>query len=229
MYSVILMAAMTANTAEAPAFHWQKACGCQGGLYLHSGCYGSCMGCWGSCYGCTGCWGSCYGCSGCWGSCYGCSGCYGCMGCYGVYDGGWHGYGATYDGMMTYPAPNPMSTTTPAPAPNPPAPGTTPAPGATPPPTGTPKPGGTSAKLIIEKPADAKIYVDEKLVTSEGTRQTFATPVLEPAQAYYYTVRVEAVRDGKPASETRRVIVRSGETVQESFRDVGIVTASAAK
>jgi uncharacterized protein (TIGR03000 family) len=226
MYSVILMAAMTANTAEAPAFHWQKACGCQGGLYLHSGGYGSCMGCWGACYGCSG------GCYGCHGACYGGSGCYGCMGCYGTYDagygghGGWYGYGAVYDGgMMNYPAGNPMNTGT-----TPPAPGTPPvAPGTPPVAPGTPPKPGTSAKLIIEKPADAKIYVDDKLVTSEGTRQTFATPALDPAQAYYYTVRVEAVRDGKPAGETRRVIVRSGETVQESFRDASIATASAAK
>ena len=159
------------------------------------------------------------------------------MGCYGVYEagccgchGGWYGYGAYEGGMQTYPAGNPMSTgpTGPVPPPTtaPVPPGTTPpvTPGTTPP----VKPG-TSAKLIIEKPADAKIFVDDKLVTSEGTRQTFATPVLDPAQAYYYTVRVEAVRDGKPSSETRRVIVRSGETVQELFRDGGIATASNVK
>jgi uncharacterized protein (TIGR03000 family) len=158
------------------------------------------------------------------------------MGCYGTYGagyGGWYGYGAVYDGgMMTYPAGNPMNTgTTPvAPGTAPVAPGTPPVAPGTPAAPGTaPVKPGTSAKLIIEKPADAKIYVDDKLVTSEGTRQTFATPALDPAQAYYYTVRVEAVRDGKPASETRRVIVRSGETVQESFRDASVATASAAK
>jgi uncharacterized protein (TIGR03000 family) len=245
MYSVILMAALTANTAEAPTFFKKGGCGCTGGMVLHGSCYGcygscagcyGCSGCWGSCYGCSGCWGSCYGCSGCWGSySYGCcgysSGCYGCMGCYGVYNGGWGGY----DGMMmggAAPAGNPMQTpaagTAPAAGTTPPAGGTTPPAGTTPPPAGgtTPKPG-TSAKLIIEKPVDAKIFVDERLVKSEGTRQTFSTPVLDPNQAYFYTVRVETTRDGKPASETRRVIVRSGETIQESFNDAGISTASA--
>jgi uncharacterized protein (TIGR03000 family) len=114
-------------------------------------------------------------------------------------------------------APTPPATGTPAP----PA-GGTPAPPA----TGA-KPAGTSAKLIIEKPADAKIYVDGQMVTSDGTRQAFATPALMPAQAYYYTVRVEAVRDGKPTGETRRVIVRAGETVQETFREPAVVTAAA--
>jgi uncharacterized protein (TIGR03000 family) len=229
MYSVILMAALTANTAEAPAFHWKKSLGCQGGLYLHGAGYGSCMGCWGAAWGCGGCYGG--------GASYG--GCYGCMGCYGSYSagggscngcyGGWYGYGATYDGGMTYPGTNPMS----APAAPPPATGTPPAtpPAGTPPATpGTPpatgRPAGTSAKLIIEKPADAKIYVDERLVSSEGTRQTFATPSLDPTQAYFYMVRVEAVRDGKPVSESRRVIVRAGETVSETFATAGIETAS---
>jgi len=244
MYSVILMAAMTANTAEAPAFHWKKSLGCQGGLYLHGGGYGSCMGCWGAGGGCGG---GCYGGGG-WGSCYGgyggCQGgCYGCMGCYGVYDGGWggcqggygggsswYGYGATYDGMTTYPAGNPMAapagTTPPAPAgTTPPPAGTPPAPTGTTPPAGG-RPAGTSAKVIIEKPADAKIYVDDRLVKSEGTRQEFATPTLDPAQAYFYTVRVETVRDGKPVGETRRVVVRAGETVSEAFAGGSIETAS---
>jgi uncharacterized protein (TIGR03000 family) len=217
MYSVILMAAMATSTAEAPSFGHKSSscCGCQGGLYLHSACYG-CSGCWG---GCSGCWGSCYGCYG------GYAACYGCMGCYGVYDGGWSGYGAVHDGGMAYPGGNPMDTKGPgAPPASPPA-----APPAAPVAPGAPPKSGTSAKLIIEKPADAKIFVDDRLVKSEGTRQTFATPVLDPALAYFYTVRVETVRDGKPTSETRRVIVRAGDTVQEAFNDAGIATASAAK
>jgi uncharacterized protein (TIGR03000 family) len=159
------------------------------------------------------------------------------MGCYGVYDGGWachgcyggwYGYGAVYDGAWgTAPAGNPMSTTPPAGGTTPPATGTTPPATGTTPPTGTTTKPPMEAKLIIEKPVDAKIYVDEKLVKSEGARQVFSTPVLDPAQAYFYTVRIESVRDGKPASETRRVIVRSGETIQETFAAPAIATASA--
>lgn len=230
MYSVILMAAMTASTAEAPAFHWQKSHGCTGGMYLHGAGYGSCMGCWGSgcCGGCYGCWGSCsggygggYSCCGCQGSWYG--GCYGCMGCYGVYDGGWGGYGGWYGygAPATYPANNPPSINPNAP---PPPAGTAP-PAGTNPPAGT-KPAGTSAKVIIEKPTDATIFVDGRQVNSEGTRQVFATPALDPAQAYFYTVRVDVVRDGKPVSETRRVVVRAGETATETFAAPTIATAS---
>jgi uncharacterized protein (TIGR03000 family) len=186
MYSVILMAALTTSTADAPGFH-KRSLGCTGGMYLHSGCYGSCHG---------GCFGS-FG--GGWGG--GCVGCWGCMGCYGV-----------YSGPVMNPAGNPMM----APPVAPPAG------------TGTVKPDtGKSAQLIIEKPADATIFVDNLPVKSEGATQTFATPVLDPSQAYYYIVRVEMTRDGKAMSESRRVIVRSGQTIQEMFNEQGIVTASA--
>src|SRR5436190_6018781 len=82
MYSVILMAALTTSTADAPGFH-KRSFGCTGGMYLHSGCYGSCMGCYGGCGGCGGCYGGGAAWHG-WGASYGC---FGCMGCYGVYTG----------------------------------------------------------------------------------------------------------------------------------------------
>jgi uncharacterized protein (TIGR03000 family) len=202
MYSVVLMAAMTTGTAEAPAFH-VRSWGCAGGLVLHSGRYANCMGCvgWGNgaCYGAAGFAGANGGGWAAWGA--GCVGCWGCMGCYGVYTGP----------VMT-PAGNPMQ----APA----VPGS--APGAGSPPTAAPK----AAQLIIEKPADAQIFVDNQPVKSEGLTQSFATPVLEPSQAYYYMVRVEMNRDGKSLSESRRVIVRAGQTLQETFRDPGVSTAS---
>jgi uncharacterized protein (TIGR03000 family) len=256
MYSVVLMAALTANAAEAPSVFKHSSMGCCGGLFAHSGAYASCMGCWGAGWGCNGgYWGSCYGGSGygcyggwdsgygyaggCWGSCHGGhggvfhhhraatnGGCYGCMGCY----GSWAGYGEYMTPGMAYPvgANNPMSVT-----PAMPGSGTTTAPagsgtpgagapGATTPPAGG---GGTSAKLIIEKPADAKLFVDDQPVKADGVRNTFSTPVLDPSQAYYYMVRVEMDRDGKPVSETRRVIVRAGETVQETFREPTVTTA----
>jgi uncharacterized protein (TIGR03000 family) len=194
MYSVVLLAAMTTSTAEAPGFH-KRSFGCTGGMYLHSGCYGSCMGFSGGCCGGGGFNG--------WGGGGGCVGCWGCMGCYGV-----------YTGPVMSPAGNPM--TAPPPAATPPAPG-----------SGAPKADtAKSAQLIIEKPADAKIYVDNLPVKSDGVTLNFATPALDPVQAYFYMVRVEMTRDGKPLSESRKVIVRAGQTIQETFSEQGIVTAS---
>jgi uncharacterized protein (TIGR03000 family) len=156
------------------------------------------------------------------------------MGCY----GSWYGYGDyTTPGPVTYPGMNPMTAPSAPAPPGPSTPGTT-TPGTTTPGTGTPpgtgapagvtppRPGGTSARLIIEKPADAQLYVDDRPVKSDGARETFSTPSLDPAQSYYYMVRVEMVRDGKPVTENRRVIVRAGETVQETFREPGVATAA---
>jgi len=112
MYSVILMAAMTAP-AETPSwghlFNRGDCCGCSGyscggcGGYSCGGCRGySCGGCGG--YSCGGCWGAHYYnygcCGGCWGGCWGGSwnGC--CGGCWGT--GGFrthftcHGAGACW-------------------------------------------------------------------------------------------------------------------------------------
>ena len=62
----------------------------------------------------------------------------------------------------------------------------------------------------------------------QSPRRAFHTPELEKGQDYYYVLRAEVVRDGKPVSETRRVIVRAGETVQETFREPAVTTTTAA-
>jgi uncharacterized protein (TIGR03000 family) len=66
------------------------------------------------------------------------------------------------------------------------------------------------------------------MTTSSGVR-SFNTPTLEPGQTYYYMVRAEVVRDGKPITETRRVIVRAGRTARASFKDMeeAVTTARA--
>src|SRR4029077_4464845 len=84
---------------------------------------------------------------------------------------------------------------------------------------------GAPAKLVIEKPVDAKLFVDNTPIAADVPSKTFTTPELSPSQAYYYMVRIEMSREGKPVSETRRVIVRAGETVQEIFREPAITTA----
>jgi uncharacterized protein (TIGR03000 family) len=75
------------------------------------------------------------------------------------------------------------------------------------------------AKLVVELPADAKLFIDDMPMKTTSGKRAFNTPVLEPGQAYYYMVRIEYVRDGKPVSETRRVIVRAGLTARADFMD----------
>jgi uncharacterized protein (TIGR03000 family) len=204
MYSMVLMAALTTGS-NAPD------CGLLHGRF---GCHGnsSCNGCSGSCYGCNGCYGgaSSYNYRGCYGGCYGGAygGCYGgayyspmsCHGCYGCGGYGWGG--STY-------APLPVM---------PPAGGTE----VKPEKDTKDKESAVPAKahLIVELPADAKLYIDDQLMkSSNATKRTFSTPALQGGQSYYYDVRVEAVRDGKTYEGSKRIIVRAGEQIHASFND----------
>jgi uncharacterized protein (TIGR03000 family) len=235
MYSVVLLAALTAGESS-PDFFFHRCHGCHG---CH-GCYG-CHGCWGGwgchgcagCYGCYGaCYGSCYGGYGCYGGCYGgcCGGCYGggygyagcwgagyaCYGCCGGYDSAAY-HGGHMAPMMGAPAGESI---------------------------GKPKDedgemdkdkgkgkkgkGGkevepdsvsaTRARVVVELPAASKLFIDDRAIENSATRRTFRTPELEKGQAYFYEVRAEVMVDGKPVSETRRVVVRAGETVKADFR-----------
>src|SRR5947207_4870996 len=151
MYSVVLMAALATGGANAPAC-WGHGSGCHG-------CHG-CSGCYGS-YGYSGgwaCYGGCYGCwgysGGCYGAGYGCYGCHGCYGCYGC-------YGSNYAPVYSTPIP----VIPPATSGTPTGPMPAPADG---------KKGGearvdpTRAKVIVELPAEAKLYIDDQLMKTSS-------------------------------------------------------------
>jgi uncharacterized protein (TIGR03000 family) len=238
---MILMAALTSG-GSTPDCHFRCGChgGCYGGCYGYSGCYGGCYGCWGGWHGCHGgCWGSGYG--ACYGTCYGGwgYGVYGCVGswgygswgsayaCYGSWAHGPGYYGSNYETMT----PGGVAPSYVPGTPMPPATGGSTAPGEQ-----LPKPqadkSGTSlapnrARLIVELPADAKLYIDERPMKTTSGRRTFHTPALQSGQTYYYMLRAEVVRDGKPVSEERRVILRPGEVVREDFKALAPAEATA--
>jgi uncharacterized protein (TIGR03000 family) len=75
----------------------------------------------------------------------------------------------------------------------------------------------TRARLIVELPADAKLYIDGQAMKTTSALRSFNTPELEPGQLYYYEVKAEVLRDGKPVSQTKRVILKAGEVVRAGF------------
>jgi uncharacterized protein (TIGR03000 family) len=78
--------------------------------------------------------------------------------------------------------------------------------------------------LVVQLPADAKLYVDDQLTKTEGqAERTFSTPSLERGRDYYYILKAEVVRDGQTTSDSRRVIVRAGEEARASFGDMAAV------
>lgn len=195
MYSAVLLAALAAGGANAS-------------LARGHGYFGS----W-SCEGCFGCWGNhsgptCHGAEG-----YGGFGHHACMGCSPVQVGG----------TATTPA-----TTKPAASPDT-KPGTTPPkemkPATDP---GTSEKGKTTAggnprpaRLLVDLPEGARLYVDGQLLPAKSGPRTFRTPELREGQLYYYLLRVEVARDGRTVERTKQVVLRAGEDVRASFMDMG--------
>lgn len=87
----------------------------------------------------------------------------------------------------------------------------------------------TNAKLVIELPANAKLFIDDMPVKVAAGVRTFNTPPLEPGKPYYYMVRIEMSRDGEPISETRRIIVHSGQIARADFKELESKTVKTAQ
>ena len=236
------------------------AASCYGGCYgsdAGAACYGSCYGssCYGSaCYGSSGCQGdgggllrgglfglrggrkaaSCHGSTACYGSCHGgsCHGasCYGSChgagagaGCHGAacYGSGCHGAGCSGCGGVI------VSTDLPS---IPVVEGRTVAAAVAEIPAVT-----AAATITVELPASAKLYVDGVPTAATGTTRQFHTPELAAGKAFYYEMKAEVVVNGRVEVEQKRVVVRAGATLTESFpkllaaakADTAVATAAA--
>lgn len=233
MYGVILMAAL--STAPTTQGHCFRNHGCHG----YHGCHSRYSGYYG-CYGCHGYYG--YGHN--YATYYGCHGCYGCYGSWAGHYGGYYGghivchgcYGA-YGGHSCYGTPA-YSTTYVEPAPpsrsgdayREPARRSDSAPKGevTPLPREQQKNDEQArARITIDVPADAKLYIDGQLMKSGSTRRVFQTPQLRNGQLYFYDVRVEVVRNGQTLTQNERVILRPGQESTASFASLGQSTPDA--
>jgi uncharacterized protein (TIGR03000 family) len=95
-----------------------------------------------------------------------------------------------------------------------------------------PKPGGgkpeetsepAPAHVVVKLPEDARLFVDDKDCPLTSATRSFDTPLLKPGQIYYYTVRAEVTRAGRPITESKRVTLRAGEESVVEFIDLGFV------
>ena len=66
------------------------------------------------------------------------------------------------------------------------------------------------AYLNINVPADAKLYLQDQLMTVEGAQRRFVTPLIQAGDEHLYTVKVEVVRDGKTITKTAQTTVSAG-------------------
>jgi uncharacterized protein (TIGR03000 family) len=85
------------------------------------------------------------------------------------------------------------------------------------------------ARLIVDLPSDATLYIDDHKMTINTTHKVFNTPALEVGETYYYMVRAEVMKDGAPVSATKRVIVKPGEEIVANFKDMAAPTITTAK
>ena len=205
--------------------------GCCGGLFHghkhHNYSYGCCGG---YSYGCCGGYPMSYGYGGCCGGAYG--GCYGSWygSYYGAYSpGGCFGYGIVTGGPSIV-SPGIVTPTIVG--------GTTIVgsaadvgqpviPPAAPSTTTVERPASSPARLTIELPATAKLIVDGRATKGDGVTRQFHTPPLPAGQAFYYEMRAEVEVDGKVEVEEKRVVVRAGQSLTESFAKLSAATAGA--
>jgi uncharacterized protein (TIGR03000 family) len=72
------------------------------------------------------------------------------------------------------------------------------------------------AYLNINVPEDAKVYLQDQLMTLTGTQRRFVTPEIQGANQHLYTVRVEVIRDGQKLSKTAQATVAAGQEIAVS-------------
>lgn len=68
----------------------------------------------------------------------------------------------------------------------------------------------TSGLLTIYVPYEAKVTINGLDTKSTGSRREYVSYGLKPGYTYEYTIRAEIVRDGKPLSDERTVVLTAG-------------------
>jgi uncharacterized protein (TIGR03000 family) len=74
------------------------------------------------------------------------------------------------------------------------------------------------AHITVQLPADGKITVQDKLMSTTGAVQQFDSPLLEPGYRYSYDIQATWTENGKEVTQKQQVEVAPGATVQVYFR-----------
>jgi uncharacterized protein (TIGR03000 family) len=78
-------------------------------------------------------------------------------------------------------------------------------------------PVDNTAHLTVTVPANAKVWFDGTATKSTGTVRSFRSPSLTPGRRYGYTVRARWDDHGHEVTQTQRIQVTAGNTVQVHF------------
>ncbi len=74
-----------------------------------------------------------------------------------------------------------------------------------------------NARIFVEIPENATLFIDGKVTKVEGDFRTFITPDLEPNKTYSYQLQVEFERNGVKIVELKKIILKSGDRISVSF------------
>lgn len=78
-------------------------------------------------------------------------------------------------------------------------------------------PSANVARITVNLPAEAKLYVDNVACPLTSNVRSFNTPALQPGQKYYYTLKMELERDGVTSSQQQRVFIAAGQQINVDF------------
>jgi uncharacterized protein (TIGR03000 family) len=79
--------------------------------------------------------------------------------------------------------------------------------------------------VIVQLPADARLFVDGQFADLTSATRSFITPALEMDRDYYYTIQAEADRNGRALAQRQRVPVRAGQVSRVDFADLSSAEA----
>jgi len=81
----------------------------------------------------------------------------------------------------------------------------------------TPSEKQAPAEITAIVPADAKVFIDDNLMSEKGTERLYISPALAVGSKYTYQIRAQWQEKGKPVELKKTVEVMAGEHVRVSF------------
>jgi uncharacterized protein (TIGR03000 family) len=87
-------------------------------------------------------------------------------------------------------------------------------------------PGAAPARITVNLPADARLFVDDVACNLTSGTRSFETPKLNPGQDYSYILKAEVDRNGQKRSDSRRVVFQAGKEVTVDFRSLETVSTA---
>lgn len=83
--------------------------------------------------------------------------------------------------------------------------------------TSTNVPFGGSAELRVRLPSDARLFIDDHLTRTTGSKRDYRSPELAAGTIYAYELRAEITRNGQTTTQTKLVHVQASESAEIAF------------